>query len=83
LYGDRMLIANATGCSSIYGGKLPSTPYNTDAHGRGAARAKSLFGDNAAFGLGFRLTGDQHRVRVLVLLGQFAVKIPGGVLTGV
>ncbi|KIZ83390.1 4Fe-4S dicluster domain-containing protein, partial [Escherichia coli] len=56
LYGDRMLIANATGCSSIYGGNLPSTPYTTDANGRGPAWANSLFEDNAEFGLGFRLT---------------------------
>ena len=56
LYGDRMLIANATGCSSIYGGNLPSTPYTTDRHGRGPAWANSLFEDNAEFGLGFRLT---------------------------
>ncbi|MDN7196668.1 4Fe-4S binding protein, partial [Klebsiella pneumoniae] len=51
LYGDRMLIANATGCSSIYGGNLPSTPYTTDANGRGPAWANSLFEDNAEFGL--------------------------------
>jgi pyruvate-ferredoxin/flavodoxin oxidoreductase len=49
-----MLIANATGCS-IYGGNLPSTPYTTDANGRGPAWANSLFEDNAEFGLGFRL----------------------------
>jgi pyruvate-ferredoxin/flavodoxin oxidoreductase len=56
-----MLIANATGCSSIYGGNLPSTPYTTD-NGRGPA-GNSLFEDNAEFGLGFRLTVDQHRAR--------------------
>ena len=76
LYGDRMLIANATGCSSIYGGNLPSTPYTTDANGRGPAWANSLFEDNAEFGLGFRLTVDQHRARVMRLLEQFADKIP-------
>ncbi|HDS9863004.1 TPA: pyruvate:ferredoxin (flavodoxin) oxidoreductase [Citrobacter freundii] len=76
LYGDRMLIANATGCSSIYGGNLPSTPYTTDANGRGPAWANSLFEDNAEFGLGFRLTVDQHRVRVMRLLEQFADNIP-------
>ncbi len=81
LYGDRMLIANATGCSSIYGGNLPSTPYTTDANGRGPAWANSLFEDNAEFGLGFRLTVDQHRVRVLRLLDQFADKIPTELLT--
>ncbi|ELQ6226378.1 pyruvate:ferredoxin (flavodoxin) oxidoreductase [Cronobacter turicensis] len=72
LYGDRMLIANATGCSSIYGGNLPSTPYTTDANGRGPAWANSLFEDNAEFGLGFRLTVDQHKARVQRLLTQFA-----------
>ncbi len=81
LYGDRMLIANATGCSSIYGGNLPSTPYTTDTNGRGPAWANSLFEDNAEFGLGFRLTVDQHRVRVLRLLDQFADKIPAELLT--
>jgi len=72
LYGDRLLIANATGCSSIYGGNLPSTPYTTDAFGRGPAWANSLFEDNAEFGLGFRLTVDQHRARVMRLLEQFS-----------
>ena len=76
LYGDRLLIANATGCSSIYGGNLPSTPYTTDANGRGPAWANSLFEDNAEFGLGFRLTVDQHRARVMRLLDQFADKVP-------
>ncbi|MEB7923000.1 pyruvate:ferredoxin (flavodoxin) oxidoreductase [Atlantibacter hermannii] len=76
LYGDRLLIANATGCSSIYGGNLPSTPYTTDANGRGPAWANSLFEDNAEFGLGFRLTVDQHRARVMRLLDQSADKIP-------
>ncbi|XNM70542.1 hypothetical protein ACLK1Y_07635 [Escherichia coli] len=71
-----MLIANATGCSSIYGGNLPSTPYTTDANGRGPAWANSLFEDNAEFGLGFRLTVDQHRQRVMRLLDGFAEHIP-------
>ncbi len=81
LYGDRMLIANATGCSSIYGGNLPSTPYTTNANGHRPAWSNSLFEDNAEFGLGFRLTVDQHRVRVLRLLDQFADKIPAELLT--
>lgn len=55
LYGDSMLIANATGCSSIYGGNLPTTPYTKNAAGRGPAWANSLFEDNAEFGLGMRL----------------------------
>ena len=60
LYGDRTVIANATGCSSIYGGNLPTTPYSCDAHGRGPAWANSLFEDNAEFGLGIRLGIDHH-----------------------
>ena len=76
LYGDRMLIANATGCSSIYGGNLPSTPYTTDANGRGPAWANSLFEDNAEFGLGFRLSVDQHRQRAMRLLDRFADRLP-------
>jgi pyruvate-ferredoxin/flavodoxin oxidoreductase len=60
LYGDRSVIANATGCSSIYGGNLPTTPWTTDANGRGPAWSNSLFEDNAEFGLGMRLTIDKH-----------------------
>jgi pyruvate-ferredoxin/flavodoxin oxidoreductase len=60
LFGDRLMIANATGCSSIYGGNLPTTPWTTDKAGRGPAWANSLFEDNAEFGLGFRLAADQH-----------------------
>jgi len=60
LFGDRLMIANATGCSSIYGGNLPTTPWTTDQAGRGPAWANSLFEDNAEFGLGFRLAADQH-----------------------
>ena len=59
LFGDRMLIANATGCSSIYGGNLPSTPYTVNGAGRGPAWSNSLFEDNAEFGLGMRLSADQ------------------------
>ena len=59
LFGDRMLVANATGCSSIYGGNLPTTPYTTRADGRGPAWSNSLFEDNAEFGLGMRLTVDK------------------------
>ncbi len=60
LFGDRLMIANATGCSSIYGGNLPTTPWTSDANGRGPAWSNSLFEDNAEFGLGFRLTADVH-----------------------
>jgi len=58
LFGDRMIVANATGCSSIYGGNLPTTPYAQDKQGRGPAWSNSLFEDNAEFGLGFRLALD-------------------------
>jgi pyruvate-ferredoxin/flavodoxin oxidoreductase len=60
LFGDRALIANATGCSSIYGGNLPTTPYTFNKEGRGPAWSNSLFEDNAEFGLGFRLTLDKQ-----------------------
>jgi len=68
LYGDRMVIANATGCSSIYGGNLPSTPYTTNSDGLGPAWSNSLFEDNAEFGLGFRLTIDKHEEQARNLL---------------
>ncbi|MGH9928126.1 MAG: thiamine pyrophosphate-dependent enzyme, partial [Pyrinomonadaceae bacterium] len=61
LFGDRAIIANATGCSSIYGGNLPTTPYTTDSEGRGPAWSNSLFEDNAEFGLGMRLALDHQR----------------------
>ncbi|MEM0673859.1 pyruvate:ferredoxin (flavodoxin) oxidoreductase [Dickeya oryzae] len=76
LYGDRLLVANATGCSSIYGGNLPTTPWTTDANGRGPAWANSLFEDNAEFGLGFRLSVDQHRQRALRLLAELKPQLP-------
>ncbi len=60
LYGDRMMIANATGCSSIYGGNLPVTPWSKNREGRGPAWSNSLFEDNAEFGLGFRLAADKQ-----------------------
>jgi pyruvate-ferredoxin/flavodoxin oxidoreductase len=60
LFGDRLLIANATGCSSIYGGNLPTTPYTVNGKGRGPTWSNSLFEDNAEFGLGMRLAVDQH-----------------------
>ena len=60
LFGDRTVIANATGCSSIYGGNLPTTPYTSNADGRGPAWSNSLFEDNAEFGLGMRLTMDKQ-----------------------
>jgi pyruvate-ferredoxin/flavodoxin oxidoreductase len=60
LFGDRAIIANATGCSSIYGGNLPTTPWSKNAEGRGPAWANSLFEDNAEFGLGFRVSVDKQ-----------------------
>jgi len=81
LFGDRLLIANATGCSSIYGGNLPTTPYTVNHQGRGPTWSNSLFEDNAEFGLGMRLAVDQHAhyARELVTrlsgkLGDTAVK---------
>jgi pyruvate-ferredoxin/flavodoxin oxidoreductase len=60
LFGDRLQIANATGCSSIYGGNLPVTPWSANGEGRGPAWSNSLFEDNAEFGLGYRLAADKH-----------------------
>ncbi|MEI9892539.1 MAG: hypothetical protein WDN28_01095 [Chthoniobacter sp.] len=61
LFGDRLLVANATGCSSIYGGNLPTTPWAHNGEGRGPAWSNSLFEDNAEFGLGFRVSLDAQR----------------------
>lgn len=68
LFGDRMVVANATGCSSIYGGNLPTTPWTKNNAGRGPAWSNSLFEDNAEFGLGFRLTIDKQREYATELL---------------
>jgi pyruvate-ferredoxin/flavodoxin oxidoreductase len=75
LFGDRMLVANATGCSSIYGGNLPTTPWSTDSFGRGPAWSNSLFEDNAEFGLGMRLTLDKQREFASELLVQCAASV--------
>ena len=80
LYGDRLLIANATGCSSIYGGNLPTTPYTVDREGRGPAWANSLFEDNAEFGLGFRLAVDAQRGQAERLLKDLAPKLESGLV---
>jgi pyruvate-ferredoxin/flavodoxin oxidoreductase len=72
LFGDRMVIANATGCSSIYGGNLPTTPYAVNSDGRGPAWSNSLFEDNAEFGLGMRLTIDKFVEYGKELLGKLA-----------
>ena len=71
LFGDRAVIANATGCSSIYGGNLPTTPWAQDANGRGPAWSNSLFEDNAEFGLGMRLTIDKQTEYARELLKSF------------
>jgi pyruvate-ferredoxin/flavodoxin oxidoreductase len=68
LFGGRMMVANATGCSSIYGGNLPTTPWAKNAAGRGPAWSNSLFEDNAEFGMGFRLSADHHMKQAQVAL---------------
>jgi len=75
LFGDRAMIGNATGCSSIYGGNLPTTPYAVNAEGRGPAWNNSLFEDTAEFTLGFRLAVDQTRVRALRLLKDLSADL--------
>ena len=75
LFGDRLMIANATGCSSIYGGNLPTTPYTTNRDGRGPAWSNSLFEDNAEFGFGFRLAIDAHINAARMLLEHLAPQI--------
>jgi pyruvate-ferredoxin/flavodoxin oxidoreductase len=80
LFGDRLLIANATGCSSIYGGNLPTTPYTTNRDGRGPAWSNSLFEDNAEFGLGFRLALDAQTAAAGFLVQHLASRI-GDTLT--
>jgi pyruvate-ferredoxin/flavodoxin oxidoreductase len=77
LFGDRMLIANATGCSSIYGGNLPTTPYTKNAEGRGPSWNNSLFEDNAEFGLGIRLAVDKQTQHARELVRALADKIGG------
>ena len=75
MFGDRMIIANATGCSSIYGGNFPTTPWSTNNAGRGPTWSNSLFEDNAEFGLGFRLTIDKHTEYAKELLIKLKTKI--------
>lgn len=70
LFGDRMLVANATGASSIFGGALPTTPWGKNEAGRGPAWSNSLFEDNAEFGLGYRLSLDQQETRAKALLNR-------------
>jgi pyruvate-ferredoxin/flavodoxin oxidoreductase len=81
LFGDRALISNATGCSSIYGANLPTTPYCTNSDGRGPAWSNSLFEDNAEFGLGFRLAVDQTRIHAEHLLKHMGADIGDTMVT--
>jgi pyruvate-ferredoxin/flavodoxin oxidoreductase len=75
LFGDRMIVANATGCSSIYGGNLPTTPYTTNRDGRGPAWSNSLFEDNAEFGMGYRLSIDKQTEFARELVAKLAPQI--------
>lgn len=74
LFGDRMIVANATGCSSIYGGNLPTTPWTKNKDGYGPAWSNSLFEDNAEFGVGFRLSADKKEQQARELLEQLSDK---------
>jgi pyruvate-ferredoxin/flavodoxin oxidoreductase len=84
LFGDRMTVANATGCSSIYGGNLPATPWSQNSEGRGPAWSNSLFEDNAEFGFGMRLAADQHlllaRTRLQSLTSELGVDFVNAIL---
>jgi pyruvate-ferredoxin/flavodoxin oxidoreductase len=86
LFGDRSVIANATGCSSIYGGNLPTTPWTTNAQGRGPAWSNSLFEDNAEFGYGFRLSLDKQAefaAELLQKLGHGELGIPSDLVDSI
>ncbi len=82
LFGDRMIVANATGCSSIYGANLPTTPWTVNAAGRGPAWNNSLFEDNAEFGLGMRLALDAQTDHARVLLSRLALQLGPDVVDG-
>src|SRR5438046_7811075 len=75
LFGDRMMVANATGCTSIYGGNLPTTPWSKNAEGCGPSWANSLFEDNAEFGLGIKLAADQKREYARTLLNNLRMDV--------
>jgi pyruvate-ferredoxin/flavodoxin oxidoreductase len=83
LFGDRAVIANATGCSSIYGGNLPTTPYCVDKVGRGPTWCNSLFEDNAEFGLGFRVSIDKQKEFALELVKKLAPQLGDDLVTGI
>ena len=82
LFGDRSIIANATGCSSIYGGNLPTTPYAKNAEGKGPSWSNSLFEDNAEFGFGFRLTIDKHNEFARELVAKMAPRLGDDLANG-
>jgi pyruvate-ferredoxin/flavodoxin oxidoreductase len=82
LFGDRMMVANATGCSSIYGGNLPTTPWSQNKDGRGPAWSNSLFEDNAEFGMGMRLAVDKHTEMARELVQKLAAQIGEVLATG-
>jgi pyruvate-ferredoxin/flavodoxin oxidoreductase len=82
LFGDRLIVANATGCSSIFGGNLPTTPWTKNAEGRGPAWSNSLFEDNAEFGLGMRISVDKHVDMVQELLRRMAGELDPELVEG-
>ncbi len=81
LFGDRLMVANATGCSSIYGGNLPTTPWTVNSEGRGPAWSNSLFEDNAEFGLGMRLAADRHMSLARMLLSELSAEMGETLIT--
>jgi pyruvate-ferredoxin/flavodoxin oxidoreductase len=83
LFGDRLLVGNATGCSSIYGGNLPTTPYTKNHDGRGPAWNNSLFEDNAEFGFGLRSGVDQLASQARRLLAELSVQLPTALVDGI
>jgi pyruvate-ferredoxin/flavodoxin oxidoreductase len=83
LFGDRMMVANATGCSSIYGANLPVTPWTRNNEGRGPAWSNSLFEDNAEFGLGFRLAADKHLELAMNVLESLAPVLGDALVAGI
>ena len=83
LFGDRLIAGNATGCTSIYGGNLPTTPYCADRNGRGPTWANSLFEDNAEFGLGLRSGVDQLAAQARRLLAELSVQLPAALVDGI
>ena len=83
LFGDRMIIANACGCSSVLGGNLPTIPWTHDQNGCGPSWSSSLFEDNAEFGFGFRLTADKLRQKALELMNKFLIYIDKKLITAI